>query len=116
MEKSWNIVYYKSLQQGTFPVYDFINTLNAKSKGKVIEVMDLLETYGINLRLPHCKKLAGTKLWELRILGQDNIRIFYVGIGNMTFLLLHAFKKKKQKTDSREIKVALSRWEEYISR
>lgn len=115
MDQKWRIVYYKTLQ-GTDPVFDFINGLDGKTKSKIINVIDLLEEFGVRLGLPHVKKLTGTSLWELRILGSDNIRIFYVAITGRSFLLLHAFKKKKEKTDIREIKIGIERLREYVSR
>lgn len=92
---------------------NFIDNLNAKAKSKVINALDLLTEFGIRLGLPHSKKLTGTNLWELRILGSDSIRIFYVAVVDKKFLLLHAFQKKKQKTDRREIKLAEERLVEY---
>lgn len=113
MEQKWRIIYHKT-QQGASPVYAFINSLDAKVKSKIIDTIDLLEEFGIRLGLPHAKKLTGTPLWELRVIGSGNIRIFYVAIVNKTFLLLHGFQKKKQKTDRREIRIAVHRLGEYI--
>ena len=59
--------------------------------------------------LPHIKKLTGTDLWELRILGADKIRIFYVALTGKTFLFLHGYKKQTDKTPPKEIKIALNR-------
>lgn len=115
MDQKWKIAYYKTFQ-GTYPVFDFINSLDGKIKSKIINAIDLLEEFGIRLGLPHVKKLIGTPLWELRIIGGDNIRIFYVAITGKSFLLLHAFQKKKQKTDRKEIKIAIGRLREHVSR
>ncbi|MBX4206152.1 type II toxin-antitoxin system RelE/ParE family toxin [Candidatus Microgenomates bacterium] len=112
MDKSWNIIYYQAFGQDKSSVYSFINSLNPKLKAKVINILDLLMEKGPNLRLPHSRKLVGTDLWELRTLGNGNIRIFYVFI-NGNFILLHAFSKKKQKTDRREIRIAAARLREY---
>ena len=62
------------------------------------------------------KKITGTDLWELRILGSESIRIFYVAIIGKNFLLLHRFQKKKRKTDRKEIKTAEERLRDYRSR
>ena len=113
---SWNIVYYQTPQQSSSPVQDFIQSLDMKTRTKVANSLNLLEEFGIKLSSPHTKKLIGTDLWELRILGQDNLRIFYVAVIGKSFLLLHGFVKKKQKTDKREIKTALGRLKEYRSR
>jgi len=115
MDIKWKIAYYKTLQ-GSDPVYNFINGLAGRVKSKIINTIDLLEEFGIRLGLPHVKKLTGTSLWELRVLGGDNIRIFYVAITGKFFLLLHAYQKKKQKTERKEIKIAIERLKEYISR
>lgn len=115
MDQKWKIIYYQTLE-GKIPVFEFIQDLDANAKEKVIRAIDLLVEAGVTVRLPHVKKLAGTLLWELRTLGQDNIRIFYAAVVNKTFLLLHSFQKKKQETDRREIKTALKRLNEYKSR
>ena len=113
---NWNIVYYQAPGQSSSPVYDFINSLDANAKSKVVNTFNLLEGYGTRLASSHVKKLTGTELWELRMLGQDNIRILYVATAGKSFLLLHGFIKKKQKTDKREIKKAMGRLREYRSR
>jgi len=115
INEKWNIVYYKNVS-GEYPVYDFIDKLEAKSKSKIINTIDLLEIYGIKLGAPHVKKVTGTGFWELRILGGDNIRILYIAITGRVFLLLHGFIKKVQKTPKREIKTAVMRLKDYRQR
>lgn len=115
MGEKWKIKYYQA-PGGKFPVFDFIQNLDPVSKSKVINALDLLEEFGIRLRSPHAKKLKSTNLWELRILGSNNLRIFYVAVSGKTFLLLHAFKKKKQKTKIKDIKIAEERLHNYESR
>src|SRR3989338_10755158 len=112
MDQKWDIIYYET-SQGKSPVFEFIQILNVKARNKIAEVLDLLEEHGILLGHPLSKKLTGTPLWELRILGSDNIRIFYVAVVNRRFLLLHAFAKKKQKTDKKEIKTAINRLNDF---
>lgn len=114
MRIQWRIVYYET-PQGKSPVYDFIEGLNIKTKAKVARTLDLLAQYGTTLGAPHIKKLSGYSLWELRILGTDNVRIMYIAHTGKTFLLLHGFLKKKQQTDQREVKIALNRLEKVCS-
>ncbi len=116
MDESWDIIYYQSPSQSSSPVTDFISSLNKNAQAKIVAGLKLLEQYGIKAGSPHVKKLTGTELWELRILGSDNIRILYVAVVNKNFLLLHGFVKKKQKTDKKEIKTAQFRLQEYESR
>lgn len=112
---NWHIIYYET-PQGNSPVYDFIEGVTVKIQAKIANTLDLLEQYGTTLGAPHVKKLTSYSLWELRILGTDNIRIFYIAHTGKVFLLLHGFIKKKQKTDKKEIRIALDRLREYQSR
>jgi phage-related protein len=115
MNQQWDIRYYH-LSNETSPVFEFIESLSEKAQAKVFRTIDLLAEYGLQLREPHVKKLTGTSLWELRVLGEDSIRVFYIVAENSQLLMLHGFKKKSQKTPKNEIKIALNRLEEYKSR
>src|SRR3990167_8861553 len=112
----WKIKYYTPRSRGVSTIYEFIESLSEKAQSKLINTFDILTQYGIQLREPHVKKVTGTALWELRILGEDSLRILYIAIRQSTFLFLHAFKKKKQKTDRKSVKIALKRLEEYQTR
>ena len=115
MEEQWSIIFYKTLQ-GDTPVNDFILRLEIKAQSKIKDSIELLQEFGIRLGPPHIKKLTGTELWELRILGSDSIRIFYIAVTGKYFLLLHGFKKKKDKTPSKEIRIAEDRLSEFRRR
>lgn len=111
----WKIKYYQT-STGNLPVYTFIEGLDKKAKAKIYYTFTLLEDFGISLGKPHIKKLTGTNLWELRILGSDSIRILYITVTNKTFLLLHSFLKKKMEIDRKDIKLAQARLLDYIAR
>ncbi len=111
----WKIKYYAPIVSAS-PVYEFINSLTEKAQSKIYRTFELLIQYNITLRDPHVKKLIGTSLWELRILGEDSIRILYIADKESTFFLLHGFKKKKPKTPRKEINIALKRLAEYSTR
>lgn len=115
MEEPWKILLYKT-PQGDTPVNDFILELDLKAQSKVRDMIKILQEFGVRLGLPHVKKLTSTELWELRIVGGDSIRILYIAISGRNFLLLHGFKKKKDKTPPKEIKVAQDRLAEFESR
>lgn len=115
MDDKWQIGYYES-RSGSKPVEEFINSVEEKTQVKITRTLELLQEFGILIDRLHAKKLTGTELWELRILGSDNVRIFYVAEQEKTFLLLHAFKKKTQKTARKEIKLAIERLQEYKAR
>lgn len=115
MPEFWDIEYYIS-PAGQDPVRDFINSLEERSWSKVVRALQLLVEFGVTVHNPHTKKLVGVPFWELCIVGADNIRIFYIAKSGRTFLILHGFKKKGQKTDTKEIQTALNRLKEYFAR
>lgn len=115
MEEQWKILLYKTPQDEA-PVNEFILSLELKAQSKIYNSIKLLKTFGVSVGSAHIKKLAETELWELRILGSDSIRILYIAITGKTFLLLHGFKKKKDKTPPKEIRIALDRLAEFRSR
>ena len=115
MDDKWKIELYENTR-GEKLVEEFLDSLEAKARLKITHATELLETFGFEGGYPHAKKLAGTNLWEYRILGSDSIRIFYVSMTGKIFLILHGFKKKKQKTPTKEIKVAQERLQEYLLR
>lgn len=100
-----SVQYYIS-PNGENPVKDFIESLGKKQKAKIFRLFSNIEDYGLSVVIPHVKKLTGTPLWEIRILGQDNIRILYVMVSKDGILVLHGFVKK---SPEREIDLALSR-------
>ncbi|MEX0616476.1 MAG: type II toxin-antitoxin system RelE/ParE family toxin [Candidatus Woykebacteria bacterium] len=102
----WNVVLFESSRGEKF-VEEFIKTLDEPTVAKVIHVIDLLESYGSRLGMPHTKKLTAD-LYELRVRGRQEIRILY-GYAKKDIYLLHAFIKKKQKTPRQEIDTALKR-------
>jgi len=111
-DRSWDIKYYQTLS-GRFPVKEFIDDLGKIPKAKVYYTVELLSEFGIRIGSQFVKKMAGTDLWELRIIGESSIRIFYIADTGRSFVLLHAFVKKSQKTPIKEIKTALKRLRDY---
>ena len=58
----------------------------------------------------------GTNLWEIRILGKDNIRAIYALIYNNQILIVHGFIKKSQKTPVKDINLSLARYKDWEKR
>lgn len=102
----WKILLFETNRREK-PVEKFINSLDPNTIAKVIHNIDLLEKYGNLLRMPHSKRLA-KDLYELRVKGKVEIRILYA-FRSRNIFLLHAFKKKSQKTPKREMAIALKR-------
>ena len=109
-------VQYYLTADGESPVKEFIESLSKQQKAKIFRIFLTIQTYGLLAILPHTKKLSGTPLWEIRVLGKDNIRILYVTVEKETVFVLHGFIKKKQKTPQKEIAFALSRYKESLVR
>ncbi|MEK6860766.1 MAG: type II toxin-antitoxin system RelE/ParE family toxin [Nanoarchaeota archaeon] len=110
----WRIIYYISTA-GNSPVKEFLDD-NLKAKVKALRIFSNIEEYGLSSVIPHIKKLTGTPLWEIRILGEDSVRILYVTWEGKQILLLHAFVKKTDKTPLKEINVALNRLNEVLTK
>lgn len=109
------IIYYTTSREEN-PVSDFLDKLNPKQQSKLLRIFTYIEIYGLQSILPHVKKMENTPLWEIRILGKDNIRVFYVMVTNEAVLTLHGFIKKKQKTPVGEISLALNRYKDWLNR
>lgn len=60
--------------------------------------------------MPYSKKLL-SNLYELRVRGQQEVRIFYCFHQDQA-IIVHAFIKKSQKTPTKEIETALKRIEQ----
>ncbi|KKS97753.1 MAG: phage-like protein [Candidatus Gottesmanbacteria bacterium GW2011_GWA2_43_14] len=103
----WKIITYES-DRGEKPIDEFLKKQQAFTRAKIIHNIGLLRTYGNLLTMPHVKML-GSGLFELRIRGKEELRIFYCFSGSKTIYLLHAFKKKTQKTPQKEHDLALER-------
>lgn len=113
MDNAWKIIYYISAT-GENPVKKFLDA-HLKTKLKALRILSHIEEFGLNYAIPHIKKLTGTPLWEIRILGEDNARILYVTRQGKQILLLHAFMKRADKTPKKEIDIGLVRLSEISS-
>lgn len=112
MQSSYTLYYYIS-PSGDNPISDFLNSLSEIQQAKVLRIFQYLKEYGLSSILPHTKKLTGTPMWEIRILGKDNIRMFYVIPMQRVVLIVHGFIKKSQKTPVKEIRIAITRFEQW---
>lgn len=100
-------VKFFTITRGDSPVKIFLDNLDEPIQAKAIKTIELLQVHGPALPPPYSKKLL-PGLHELRTSGQIAVRILYTNHQGV-YYLLHAFKKKTQKTPPKEIKVALDR-------
>ena len=106
-------IYYYLTPSGKNVIREFILSLQKNQQVKVRRILQLINDYGLTPANPHIKKLIGTPLWEIRILGKDNIRILYIAPDTNSILVLHGFNKKTQKTPIKEIKIAIDRYSDW---
>jgi len=79
----------------------FIECLEPASVAKVLRTIDLLEKFGNHLGMPHSKKI-GPRIFELRIRGQQEIRIIYTFHRNAA-ILLYGFIKKSNRISKKDL-------------
>ena len=111
IRKTWKVGFFQTARGG-LPVKEFIKEQDEGTYAKILHSILLLKNYGPYLKPPDAKKLQD-RLYELRIRGKIAIRIFYT-LHKGEYYLLHAFKKKTEKTPSKEIKTAVDRMEKLI--
>ena len=114
----YKIYFYKD-KNGEEPVLDYLKELAAKKDkdsrikaNKINDYIEALSQYGTQAGEPYIKHLDG-EIWELRPLRD---RILFVGWYNGSYVLLHQFMKKTQKTPAREIEKAKRELADLIER
>lgn len=103
----WEIIFYKT-SSGQPVVQNFISGLPEVSRTRLSRNLDLLEKYGTQLGLPHSRAM-GNGLFELRVRGTQQVRLFYIYAKDRRIYLLHGFVKKRQTTPRREMDITLKR-------
>ena len=88
-------------------VQKFVHGLEKPTISKFSKLVDLLEQFGSQLPMPYSRKVSN-KLFELRIRGQQEARIFYTFYQGR-IILFHGFIKKTQKIPRKEIETALKK-------
>ena len=93
-----------------------VNALPADMRARLARISFLLQEFGLErVRAPHVKHLQGP-LWEMRMRGRDGIsRALYVAATGQRVVIVRVFVKKTQKTQRREIDLALDRAKEMLA-
>ena len=106
---------------GRSELWEFLESLRVKAatnkdariQYKQISLyIQLLEDNGTRLN-ENITKHLDDDIWELR---PGNNRVLYFYFQNDTFVLLHQFRKKTQKTPKREIERAKTERDDYLAR
>ena len=116
----YTVEFYET-RDGQCPVWEFLENLRIKSasnKDARIQhkqaslYIELLQQNGTHMNAEITKHLDDG-IWELR---PGNNRVFYFFYQNDTYVLLHQFRKKSQKTPKREIEKAKAERNDYLRR
>ena len=116
----YQVVFYEDAS-GVSELWDFLDDLLQRSSGskdariqhkQVVYYIELLQRNGTRLPETITKNIV-EDIWELR--PGDN-RVFYFFFRDNTFVLLHHFRKKSQKTPQREINRAITERDDFLSR
>ncbi|MDN5068270.1 type II toxin-antitoxin system RelE/ParE family toxin [Aliarcobacter butzleri] len=107
MKKITSLFYETS--SGNKPVREWLLSLDKEDKKTIGNDIKTVE-YGFPIGMPICRKLIGTKLYEVRsnISNQRIARVIFVIIDEY-MILLNGFIKKEQKTPKNEVDIALQR-------
>lgn len=115
VSEEWQIIYYQEVD-GTEPVGEFFNDPSlTKGESKQFKLrLSLLKIKGLALLVERSDILdkieTEDKLYELRLDNtRNNIRIFLCALPGKRLILLHAFKKRGDKTPLKQIKIAAKR-------
>jgi phage-related protein len=116
----FKVIIYED-RQGRSTVKEYIKELEKKAQTskdervrlrKIMEYIAILRQYGTRIGQPMVKHIDGD-IWELR---PTSDRIFFFFWKDDTFVLLHHFVKKTNKTPAREIEQAKRNLNDFIER
>ncbi|SRR6266702_2852795 len=89
-----------------------IDALPVGIRASYTRLTELLEEFGLDLRMPHSRAMGGG-LFELRPRGREGIaRVFYCMKVGKKIIMLHSFIKKTNETPKRELDIARKRQRE----
>ena len=116
----FQIDFYRNVR-GECDIEEFLEGLSQKAENnkdariqykQAIQYIQFLEDYGTKLG-ENVTKHLDEDIWELR---PGNNRVLFFFFKDDTYVLLHHFRKKTQKTPRREIERAKTERDDWISR
>ena len=114
----YEVFFYRD-RSGREPIADYIQKLSMKNSkssriqlNKIYEYIKYLSETGKQAREPYAKHIDG-EIWELKPIRD---RILFAAWDGKSFILLHYFMKKTQKTPQREIDKAKRNLADYRER
>ncbi len=113
-ENDWAVEFFE--EEERCPVREFLEDLEVPHRAKLLAVIKLLGELGPTLPFPYSSQVEG-KLRELRThYGETHYRVFYFGHPTRSFVLVHAFVKRTDRTPRREIDIARERMRRSLER
>ncbi len=106
------IIFYRSLA-GREPVREYISGLPLRDRAAAADVLDAIREHGLQAPGVRFKQIR-EKLWEFYVEAGASYRVFYVTVIGPMMVLLHAYKKKRQKAPVQEIETAIRRMKEVL--
>ena len=104
---AWTVVYLSDVVRAE------VEALAPELRSKFQRIVELIKAKGLEqVRQPYVKHIEG-KLWEMRMVGRDNIaRAIYVTASGQRVVVLHAFIKKTARTPRAALNIARARAKE----
>ncbi len=103
------VTFYRTAT-GRSPALDYVQNLSKPERARIFEALEQVERRGLDAIRVEFRQIDG-KLWEIKI---GSHRVFYVLIERDEMVLLHAYKKQRQKLPVRERDIAIRRMKELL--
>jgi hypothetical protein len=65
----YKVIFY-TLPNNRSPIHDFLDKCSTSLRNKIVRQLTYVSEFGLTKVIPYLRKVSGTKLWELRILGK----------------------------------------------
>ena len=109
-------VEFYTKDNGEKPAKDFILSLDAKMRAKLMGMVNILEEKGNQLREPYSKHLEDGILEIRGKVGTDITRVLYFFYYDRRIILTNGFVKKTQRIPKQEIKLAKAYRRDFLER
>ena len=115
MRRIWKVYYYPKPDE-TYPVKEYINTLDKREKAKTLSFIELLQDNGPDLKRPYADLLKDG-IHELRIkLTGTQVRILYFFCFQNIIVLTNVFEKHTAAVPESEIRLAMDYRNDFLKR
>lgn len=110
--RQFEVVFFEK-EDGSHPAEEYILSLSPKMTARLYKIVDMLEEYGIQVRMPYSEHLQDG-IFQIRAQQEGNIsRVLYFFAVGKRIVLTNGFTKKTPKTPPAEIELAKKYRAEY---